>query len=114
MFSCPYSQRLGRRLTTLQECETLKKGFTKLHEKHNRSIVKVSAVQDELNACRSESEQLKTQVTALQEELKAQNEALTARVTSAVSSAVSTAAAASRIVRIGVQHYRLTRSLTYF
>lgn len=57
---------MGDRLTGPQDCETLKKGFNKLRDRYTQSVAKVSAMEDELNACRRESTQLGAQVTALQ------------------------------------------------
>ncbi|KAF9653290.1 hypothetical protein BDM02DRAFT_3182830 [Thelephora ganbajun] len=70
-----------------EDCETLKKGFIKLRDKYIQSTARISAAEDELNTCRGESEQLRTQVTTLREELRVQNEALAERVTSATSAA---------------------------
>lgn len=59
-------QGLSSGLTALQDFETLKKGFVKLRDKYTRSIATVSALENELKASRSESEQLKA---AFHEEL---------------------------------------------
>jgi len=83
-----------------QDCDTLKKGFSKLRDKYTKSTAKVSVLEDELSVSRGESEQLRIQITKLQDELKAQNNALADQV----ASAASAAAATSRKVCIHVQH----------
>ena len=107
-------------LTALQDCETLKKGFTKLRDKYTQSVAMVSAVEDELNTCRGESEQLRTQVATLQEELRVQSETLVEQVATLqeglrvqsetlveqVASATSVATAALRRVRIDTRYSR--------
>lgn len=73
------------RTTALQDFETLKKGFIKLREKYTQSTATVSALEEKLNVCRGESEQLKTQVIALEERLGAQAEMTANEVTAATS-----------------------------
>ena len=126
-------------LTALQDCETLKKGFTKLRDKYADSTARVSAAENELDACRRESEQLRAQVTAL-EQGRRESEQLRAQVTALqeglreseqlrtqvaalqeelrlqnetlqnrISTASSTAVAASQLVRIDVRRSRPSR-----
>jgi len=73
------------RKTALQDFETLKKGFIKLREKYTQSTASVSALEEKLNVCQGESEQLRAQVTALEERLGAQAEATVNEVTAATS-----------------------------
>jgi len=63
-----------------QDFDTLKNGFIKLRDKYTQSTATVSALKDELNTCRGESEKLGVQVTALQEELRMQHEMMTVRI----------------------------------
>ena len=69
-------------MAVLQDFDTLKKGFIKLRDKYTQSTAKVSALEDELSICRGESV---TQVTALQEQLKAQIETAANQVADAKS-----------------------------
>ena len=64
-------------MTALQDLNTLKKGFAKLHEKHAQSTAKNSALEDQRDGFRDESVQLKAQVATLQEGLVAQTEKAT-------------------------------------
>jgi hypothetical protein len=87
-------QGLSSGLTALQDFDTLRKGFIKLRDKYTQSTATVSVLENELNACRGESEQLRVQATALQEELRVQTETTANKVASATS--------ALRTVRVNV------------
>lgn len=56
----------------LQDFDKLRKGFIKLNDKYTKSNGTISALKDQLNTCLSESEQLRVQVSMLQDESKVQ------------------------------------------
>lgn len=60
----------------LEDLDTLSKGFFKLGEKYTQSTVRISALEGQLNACQSESEQLRVRVATLQEELRVQTDTM--------------------------------------
>ena len=79
----------------LQNCQTLNEGFAELSDKYTRSTAVASALENEVGGYRDESDRLKSQVTALRQELREQNETLERRFISVTS--------ALHAVRISVQ-----------
>lgn len=64
---------MNPRITTLQDLDTLKKGFARLRDKYTKSKATVSALENELEAAQAESEKLKS---TFQEELNVRTEAI--------------------------------------
>ncbi|KAF9786230.1 hypothetical protein BJ322DRAFT_1108085 [Thelephora terrestris] len=87
-----------------EDFNTVRRGFIKLRDKYTQSTTTISTLETELSASQGESEQLRAQIAALREELRAQHEATTA--------AGIAAATSTRTVRGALKQTAILTELT--